>query len=127
MNRAAFLRLTNASLIDCCVCLTGAGSLMDILRHGDESSDIEGVKDGACQLVAGRLYRLLFKSAAEVSAYLQYFKSQFRKKDVGEKNIPMPSSFPGLMLDLQCLQTAVTTAQSYTEECDTSKNLTVKR
>lgn len=38
----------------------------------------------------------------------------------------MPSSFPGLMLDLQCLQTAVTTAQSYPEKCDTSKNLTVK-
>lgn len=25
---------------------------MDILRHADESSDIEGVKDGACQLDA---------------------------------------------------------------------------
>lgn len=45
-------QLPHTFLIDCRVCPTGVGSRMDILRHGDESLDIEGVKDAACQLVA---------------------------------------------------------------------------
>lgn len=62
-------------LIVCCVFPSWGYCLKDILRHADESFDMEGVIDGAFLLArwTESQYWVLFKSSAAVSVYVLHF------------------------------------------------------
>lgn len=120
------LQLTSAFLAACCVFLlepqpdAHSQTCWWVIQHKRTLGQSPSLRL-ACS--TENQYWLLFRSTAQMPAYLQHFKGWFRELEV-KKNKKTFS--PVLTLDSQYLQAAVATAPSSKEMCDTSENLTIK-